>query len=592
MEIGERLDTLRTEMRREGYSAYLIFGSDPHMSEYPAARWNDRAWISGFTGSAGTVAVTRETAGLWTDFRYYLQAEGELSGSGIWLFKTGEPETPGLTEWLSTQLEEGATVGAAAETMSVEQSRRFTRELEARGLEFRAVPDVLDRAWKDRPDYPEEPVFQHDIRYAGKDRGNKLSRVRETMAEENADLQILATLDDIAWLFNMRGSDIAYNPLFIAYAFVWREQAELFADRRKFSKELLDLLEEEGIAIRPYEEVFEAAGSIPSGMRVLIDPAAVNRALFDRLPGTVTIRERPNPTTEFKAHKEQAEIEGIRSAMRKDGTAMVKFLYWLSHAALYGTQNEVSIAEQLREYRSMQPGFMGESFASIVAFRDHGAVVHYSPTPDSAYTIEGEGVLLIDSGGHYLDGTTDITRTVAVGETSPQQREDYTTVLKGHIRLATTTFPRGTRGVQLDVCAREPLWNRGLNYGHGTGHGVGYFLNVHEGPQSISQRLRDATVDPGMVSSNEPGLYRPGEYGIRIENLILTVSRFATPFAEFYGFETLTLCPLERKLIEPSMLDTAERDWINAYHRWVWEELSPRLEESERHWLEEQTTPL
>lgn len=592
METGERLEALRKEMEREGCAAYIVFGSDPHMSEYTAERWNGRAWISGFTGSAGTVVITANAAGLWTDSRYYLQAENELAGSEIRLFRMGQPETPEIVPWLSGELEEGSLVGACAETMSVEQSRRFSRDLELRGLTFKALPDLLDRIWSGRPGYPEEPVFQHDVRYAGTDRDTKLARLRERMEEEKADLQIIASLDDIAWLFNMRGNDIAYNPLFLSYAFVGKESAELFASRGKFSAELLDLLEEEGITVREYEEAFEAAGGIPPGKRVLLDPAAVNRALYDRLPNTVTVRERGNPTTEFKARKEQPEIEGIRSAMRKDGAAMVKFLYWLSHAALHGTQNEVSIAEQLREYRSMQPGFMGESFASIVSFRDHGAVVHYSPTPESAYPVEGEGLLLIDSGGHYLDGTTDITRTVAVGEPTGQQREDYTAVLKGHIQLALTTFPRGTLGVQIDACARKPLWDRGLHYGHGTGHGVGFFLNVHEGPHSISQKLRDVTIEKGMVSSNEPGLYRPGEYGIRIENLILTVPRFSTPFAEFYGFETLTLCPLERKLIEPSLLDARERDWVNAYHERVRNELSPQLEESERHWLAEQTAPL
>jgi Xaa-Pro aminopeptidase len=592
MEIGERLEALRREMQREECAAYLIFGSDPHMSEYTADRWSDRAWISGFTGSAGTVVVTAEEAGLWTDARYYLQAEEELAGSGIQLFRTGLPETPDIVPWLAGRLEAGQSVGAAAETISLQQSRSFSRELGARALYFRPMPDLLERIWKERPGIPLEPVFQHDTRYAGATRAQKLERVREVMREERAEVQLLSALDDIAWLFNLRGSDIAYNPLFLSFACIWTERAELFADRSKFSGELLELLEEEGIDVRGYAEIFSALADIPAGMRVLLDPATVNRALYDRLPETVTIRERQNCTTAFKARKEAAEVEGIRAAMRKDGTAMVKFLYWLSHAALHGTQNEVSIAEQLREYRSMQPGFMGESFSSIVSFRDHGAVVHYSPGPESAYNVEGEGLLLIDSGGHYLDGTTDITRTVAVGEPTAQQREDYTAVLKGHIQLALATFPRGTLGIQLDAYARKPLWDRGLHYGHGTGHGVGYFLNVHEGPQSISQKLRNTAIETGMVHSNEPGLYRAGEYGIRIENLILTVPRFSTPFAEFYGFETLTLCPLERRLIEPAMLEQRERDWLNAYHRRVWEELSPQLEEAERNWLAAQTATI
>jgi Xaa-Pro aminopeptidase len=592
MKIAERLDALREQMSSEGCTAYLVTGSDPHMSEYTAPRWGDRAWISGFTGSAGTVVVTAERAGLWTDSRYYLQAENELAGSGIELFKMDEPETPGIPAWLGDVLEKGAAVGTNAETVSLAQTRRYKDELEARGLTFRALPDLLDRIWEGRPDHPREPVFQHDVKYAALDRGTKLGRLRKRMRAEKADLQILAALDDIAWLLNMRGGDIPYNPLFLAYAFVREDGVELFADRGKFSADLMDLLEEEGITVRDYGEVFAAVEELAPGQQVLLDPAVVNRALFDRIPGQVEVRERTDATAEFKACKEKGEIEGIRAAMRKDGAAMVKFLYWLSHAAVHGTQDEVSIADQLREFRSMQPGFMGESFGSIVGFHDHGAVVHYSPTPESAYTVEGAGLLLIDSGGHYLNGTTDITRTVAVGSTSRQQMEDYTSVLKGHIQLALSIFPKGTRGVQLDAFARKPLWDRGLHYGHGTGHGVGYFLNVHEGPQSISQRLRDVTIQPGMVSSNEPGIYRPGEYGIRIENLILTVTRFSTPFAEFYGFETLTLCPLERRLIDPGMLTAREREWVNAYHRRVREELSPLLEETERNWLAEQTAPL
>lgn len=591
--IQERLSALRAEMNSDQVDAYLVFGTDPHMSEYVAERWRDRAWISGFTGSAGTVVCTASKAGLWTDSRYYLQAAQELEGTGIVLFRQGEADVPGICEWLGRKLPKGAVVGSYGWTISAELFRDTQQQLALYGLELRATDDLLDRIWNGRPEMPVEDVYQHDIRYAGQSRQDKINRVQQRLWNVKADYQLLSSLSDIAWLFNLRGNDIKYNPLFLSYALIGKEDVHLCVDRQKLSEELTSLLEEEGIKLAPYSAVEELLSTIlRTESRVVYDPAAVSYALAFQIASSAQPVEQKDVTTRMKAVKNPTEIEGSKNALVKDGVAMVQFLYWLQHSWQHGSLNEVSVGNALPQYRSRQAGFMGESFHPIVGFRDHGALIHYSADEDSAYELDGDGLLLIDSGAHYLDGTTDITRTVALGEVTPQQREDYTTVLKGHINLASARFPQGTRGIQLDSIAKHTLWKRGLCYGHGTGHGVGCFLNVHEGPQSISSKMIDADLEPGMLNSNEPGLYREGAYGIRIENLILTIEQFETPFGRFYGFETITLCPLEPKLIDPDLLTAQQRDWVNGYHHSVCSVLSPYLNTEERRWLEEQTAPI
>lgn len=592
-EIDARLKALRQEMQNEHLDAYFIFGTDPHMSEYVAERWKDREWISGFTGSAGTVVVTAEAAGLWTDSRYHLQAEQQLDGSGITLFKEGLPGVPSIQEWIAQQVAPGATAGADGSTLSLEKERSLKSGLAKYGIIFRSTPDLLDRVWTDRPAVPQEDIFQHDVKYAGADRRWKIEQVQKALETLKCDFLFLSSLSDIAWLCNLRGNDIAYNPLFVGYALIGLDSVFLAVDQGKLSDELASLLEEEGIRLVPYASVADLLQEqIRENERVAFDPAVTSSKLAAILHRYGSPVERMDVTTEMKAIKGQTEIEGLRHAMVKDGAAMVQFLYWISHAWEAGNLTELSIGEALPAFRSRQDGFMGESFHPIVGFRDHGAVIHYSATEESSYTVDGPGLLLVDSGGHYLDGTTDITRTIALGEPDQQQREDYTTVLKGHIDLAMARFPEGTRGFQLDTKARAPLWDRGMQYGHGTGHGVGFFLNVHEGPQRISTHPVDVAIQPGMVSSNEPGLYREGRYGIRIENLILSRELFTTPFGNFFGFESLTLCPLDPKLIDPQLLTPEQVDWVNSYHRRVCEALSPHLGRDERSWLEQQTSPI
>lgn len=591
--IQERLTALRAEMEAEQMDAYLVFGTDPHMSEYVADRWRDRAWISGFTGSAGTFVCTPKKAGLWTDSRYYLQAARELEGSGIVLFRQGEADVPGLCEWLGQGLPTGAVVGTYGWTISAELFRSLQQQLAVYGANLQASEDLLERIWNERPALPVEDVYQHDVRYAGQTRQEKIKQVQQQLWSIKADYQLLSSLSDIAWLFNLRGNDIQYNPLFLSYALVGKEDVHLCVDRQKLSEELTSLLEEEGIQLSPYRTLEELLkNTLRTESRVVYDPAAVSFALARHIGSLAKPVEMSDITTRVKALKNPTEIEGIRSALVKDGTAMVQFLYWLQHSWEGGSLNEVSVGNALLQYRSRQAGFMGESFHPIVGFRDHGAVIHYSAEASSAYELDGEGLLLIDSGAHYLDGTTDITRTVVLGEGTPQQREDYTSVLKAHINLARARFPQGTRGIQLDSIAKHTLWTRGLSYSHGTGHGVGCFLNVHEGPQSISSKMIEAEIEPGMVNSNEPGLYREGAYGIRIENLVLTVEQFETPFGRFFGFETITLCPLERKLIDPALLTVEQREWVNEYHQKVYRELSPHLNTEERRWLEQQSAPI
>ncbi|HDQ14761.1 MAG TPA: aminopeptidase P family protein [Sediminispirochaeta sp.] len=592
--IAERIDALRAEMRAEGVAAYLIFGTDPHMSEYVSPRWRGREWISGFSGSAGTVAVGLEAAGLWTDSRYHLQATDQLQGSGIDLFKEGLPGTVSLIDWLAKQLSPGSVVTAAAESIAVSRERALKAQLSRHGIVFRVGEDLLDRVWSDRPPVERQDVFQHDVRYAGVSRQEKLEQVRKSLWQEHCDYLFLSSLADIAWLFNLRGSDIPYNPLFLSYALVGREEAVLLLDPSKLSSELRSLLEEEGVEVVEYDRVKEVLEKkLARADRVRVNPETCNAelgALISSLCGTL---EKTDVTTELKAVKNETEVAGFRRAMVKDGVAMTGFIHWLRHGWEDGVElDEYSVGQALERFRSRQDGFMGQSFQPIVGFRENGAVIHYSAVEGRSARIDGPGLLLVDSGGHYLDGTTDITRTIALGEPSPEQREDYTTVLKGHIALARTRFPEGSRGFQLDTLARAPLWERGMQYGHGTGHGVGFFLNVHEGPQSISTRLVDVDIRPGMVCSNEPGLYREGRYGIRIENLILAEELFSTPFGRFFGFETLSLCPLERRLIDPALMSAHELEWVNSYHRRVFGELSPHLGQELRAWLEKATAEI
>ncbi len=592
MEARERLTALRSLMREAGLAAYVVTSSDPHQSEYPPAHWKHRSWLSGFDGSAGTVVVTGRTAGLWTDFRYYLEAEEALAGTGIELFRVGEPDVPDYPEWLADTLCEDDTVGFDELCVSVAATRNLESRLGPRGIDVVPGDDLVGRIWSDRPELPARPIRAHDVRYAGRSRGEKLSAARGEMDELGADHHLVSTLDDIAWLLNIRGSDVPYNPVAVAHLIVGRELAALYVDESRFAPELRTELESDGVTMRPYGEVAGDLASFPAGTAVLLSPEQVSVGLARALDPETRIVEHVNLSTPAKATKNAVELDHLRSAMVRDGVAMVRFLHWLGSAVDKGEVTELIAEAKLRDLRAEGERFVSEAFHTISGYRGHGAIVHYSASEETNARLERAGVYLVDSGAQYEDGTTDITRTVALGEPSEQARRDFTLVLKGHIGLATLRFPVGTTGHMIDVVAREHLWRERMNYGHGTGHGVGFFLNVHEGPQRISQRPNEVALEPGMIVSNEPGVYRPDQYGIRIENLVAVAEDESVGFGSFLRFETLTLCPLDRTLIDVDLLTAEERQWIDDYHRRVREQLLGHLDEECAAWLENVCAPL
>ncbi|GHT60780.1 Xaa-Pro aminopeptidase [Bacteroidia bacterium] len=586
----EKIQALRVRLQAEKIDACIIPSTDPHISEYPPEHWKTREWISGFTGSAGTVVVTLEKAGLWTDSRYFLQAENQLKDSGIELFKTGLPETPGLVDWLVSELSPGDAIGIEGAVFAASEAQSFIENFSEKGINVHTGFAPYSQLWEDRPARPTHPAFILPERFSGKSCREKIKEVTEILKKNNADITILAALDMIAWLFNLRGNDVAYNPVCLSYAVVSEKETVLFIRPEKLTQEVANYLYSQGIIIADYHKITDYIQSFalyPSPFTVLIAPSKINYGLYAAIPENCVKIEVPvHPVDTLKGIKNATEIAGIRHAMQKDGVAMVKFLMDVEKTLASGEKiSEVAIAEKLRHYRSEQAYYAGESFATIAGYGPHGAIVHYEANGESDAEIFPEGILLVDSGAQYFDGTTDLTRTVALGAVSDEMKKDYTLVLKGHIALATACFPKGTVGMQLDILARQFLWQNGTNYLHGTGHGVGHFLNVHEGPQSIRMNYNPTTLEPGMVTSNEPGIYRSGKYGIRIENLLLVVPCSSTEWGEFYGFETLTLCPIDTKLIDFSLMSSSETDWLNRYHQKVYEVLSPFLSEEEKNWL-------
>ncbi len=598
--VSQRIDALRRSMEKRGLDAWIAADADPHGSEYVAERYRARSWLSGFRGSAGTLVVTREAAGLWVDSRYYLEAESAIAGTGIELFKSGLPEVPEYPVWLADRLieqrgerpaAERPAVGVPASTTPISHVRALEGELARAGASVVPSDDLLDEIWSDRPGRPTAPVTEHSADFTGESRVQKLARIRDHIRERRAGSLLLSSLDDIAWLTNLRGGDVAYNPVFLAFLVVTLDEAVLFIDSEKLEPRMAEALAADGFTIAPYRAVRGyAANRMPEGS-VLLSPGKTAVELRTVLPDSRTVIEETDITTFFKARKNRTELEGIRNAMRRDGAAMVRFLRWLEESVPGGEVTERSAAAKLEQLRAGGYNYVGPSFPTISGFGEHGAIVHYSVDEESDVVL-GDGVYLVDSGAHYFDGTTDITRTVMLGRRSKRTAADFTVVLKAHIALATLRFPKGTAGVQLDAIARAELWRTLRNYGHGTGHGVGCYLNVHEGPQKLATRLSDVPIEPGMISSNEPGLYRRGEYGIRIENLVHTVEDESGDFGPFHRFETLTLCPIELQLIDTSLLTGAELEWLNSYHEWVREELSPLLETEDRRWLEEHTRPI
>lgn len=583
--IQERIRALRAWMKQAGVEAFVIPSTDPHLSEYVAPHWQSREWISGFTGSAGTVVVTREKAGLWTDSRYFLQAASQLEGAGIDLYKEMLPETPSIPAFLCTELQEGQTVGIDGTVFSTEAARSLKEELAAARIAVKSLPDPMDDIWTDRPPLPQAPAFIHELKYAGRTCAQKLEAVRAEMRRAGAQCLLLSALDEIAWTLNLRGSDVHCNPVVVSYLLIGEQEACYFIEPQKLTSSVRAYLEENGVACLPYADILAHLQELPAGS-LMLEPGKTNYAVRSAIPQQCRVIEAASPVALLKAVRNQQEIAGLRQAMQRDGVALVKFLKWLEEAVPQGYETEISIDRKLHELRAAQPLYMGESFDTIAGYGAHAAIVHYEATPETDIPLEPRGFLLLDSGAQYLDGTTDITRTIALGPLTEEEKTDYTLILKGHIDLAMAVFPEGTRGAQLDVLARMPIWQHRMNFLHGTGHGVGHFLNVHEGPQSIRMNENPVTLHAGMLTSNEPGVYKAGSHGIRTENLVLTVPAGEGLFGRYLKFETVTLCPICTRGIVRELLTPAEIDWLNQYHRRVYEQLSPSLDEDERLWLE------
>lgn len=592
--VPQRLAHVRQLMSREGIHALLVPSADPHLSEYLPGYWQGRQWLSGFHGSVGTLIVTADFAGVWADSRYWEQASKELKGSGIELVKL-QPGQPGPLDWLAEQTPQGAVVAVDGAVMAVASARTLSAKLQERGARLRTDIDLLQEVWSDRPALPDQPVYQHLPPQATQSRVEKLGKLRETLKERGADWHFIATLDDIAWLFNLRGADVSFNPVFVSFALISQQQATLFVALSKVDDPLRGVLEADGVSLRDYSEVAAALRAVPEDATLQIDPARVTSGLLDNLLPGVKLLEGLNPTTLAKSRKSLADAEHIRQAMEQDGAALCEFFAWLESALGRERVTELTIDEHLTAARERRPGYVSLSFNTIAAFNANGAMPHYHATPEEHAVIEGDGLLLIDSGGQYLGGTTDITRMVPIGTPSAEQKRDCTRVLKGVIALSRAQFPRGILSPLLDAIARAPIWAEGVDYGHGTGHGVGYFLNVHEGPQVIAYQAAPApqtAMQPGMITSIEPGTYRPGRWGVRIENLVLNREAGTTEFGEFLKFETLTLCPIDSRCLEPSLLTQDEREWLNAYHGDVRRRLSPLLEGAALEWLQARTAAI
>lgn len=584
--INNRIAALRAHIAQEQIQAFIIPSTDPHLSEYVAPHWQSREWISGFTGSAGTVVVTAKDAGLWTDSRYFLQAARQLEGTCITLYKEMLPETPNIPEFLSAHLQEGDCVGIDGKMFSAEEVEHLQKELKKSGIRIKSIADPMQLLWTDRPAMPLAPAFVYDTKYAGMSFTEKLPAVRQAMEAAGADSLLLSALDEIAWLLNIRGNDVHCNPVVVSYLLIEKDKVNYFVQPQKVTPELAEYFSANGISVHPYEEIGHYLNSF-NAHSILMNPAKTNYAIYSAIRPGCLIINGASPVALLKAIRNKQEIAGIHAAMQRDGVALVKFLKWLDEAVPAGKETEISVDKKLHTFRAAQPLYMGESFDTIAGYKEHGAIVHYEATPETDVTLKPEGFLLLDSGAQYLDGTTDITRTIALGPLTEEEKTDYTLILKGHIALAMAVFPEGTRGAQLDVLARMPIWKERMNYLHGTGHGVGHFLNVHEGPQSIRMNENPVALQPGMVTSNEPGVYKAGSHGIRTENLVLTVPAGEGMFGKYLKFETLTLCPICRKGIIKELLTAEEIGWLNDYHRTVYEKLSPDLNYDEREWLKE-----
>ncbi|BBU44284.1 MULTISPECIES: aminopeptidase P family protein [Pseudomonas] len=592
--VPQRLARVRQAMAAEGIDALLVPSADPHLSEYLPGYWQGRQWLSGFHGSVGTLVVTPGFAGLWVDSRYWEQAEHELADSGIELMKL-LPGKPGALEWLGDNVAPDGSVAVDGAVLALASARQLGERLKTRGARLVTDKDLLGQVWDGRPALPGNPVYQHLPPHATVSRAEKLAQLRQGMLAKGADWHFIATLDDIAWLFNLRGSDVSYNPVFLAFALINEKQAILFVGQDKVDAHLRQVLAVDGIEVRDYSEAGKALGAVPAGSRLLVDPARVTCGLLENRSAEVVLIEGINPTTLSKSCKGDEDLVHIRQVMEQDGAALCEFFTWFEASLGNEKITELTIDEQLSAARARRPGFVSLSFSTIAAFNGNGAMPHYRATEQSHAVIEGDGLLLIDSGGQYLGGTTDITRMVPVGNPSHQQKQDCTRVLKGMIALSRATFPRGVLSPLLDAIARAPIWADQVDYGHGTGHGVGYFMNVHEGPQVIAYQAAPApqtAMQAGMISSIEPGTYRPGQWGVRIENLVVNREAGKSAFGDFLNFETLTLCPIDTRCLLAEQLSKEEVEWLNRYHATVRERLAPLLKGDALAWLERRTTSL
>ncbi len=596
--IKNRISKLRTLMSQHGIDAYLIVSDDFHASEYVSDYFKARAYLSGFTGSAGSLLVMKDWAGLWTDGRYFLQAADQLKETGIELMKMGEDGVPTVTDYLEQHIPHHGVLGFDGRTIRVSLYQLMKEALQGKSATIQSDLDLVGELWTDRPAFPKEKVWVLEEQYTGKSTKEKLKNLRKTLDEKNADGMILATLDDIAWLFNLRGNDISYNPVFLSYAYIGQQLTILYRDEETLTEEAKQALKENGVEIRPYFQIYKDVKEIENET-IVVDEHGINIALKNSFAKDTTLINEKNHIFLTKAIKNETEQQNERKAHVLDGVAVTKLIYWLKKQQQDGTVTslkETDACEKLEELRKQGQGYLGQSFAPIVATGKNGAIVHYEPIKGEDENLEENNFVLMDTGGQYYYGTTDITRTVAIGKLTQQQKIHYTAVLRGHIRLAMAKFKYGSTGANLDVLARGPLWELGLDYNHGTGHGVGYLLNVHEGPNGIRMKEADrsvgVTLEEGMITSDEPGLYLEGQYGIRIENMILCKKDEETDFGQFMKFETLTLVPYEREAILPELMEEGELEWLNTYHERVFCEVSPKLTEAEKEWLKKQTEPI
>ncbi|WP_294266707.1 aminopeptidase P family protein [uncultured Chryseobacterium sp.] len=589
MTSKEKVAALREEMQKNNVDAFIVYSADPHMSEYLPQEWQERAWLSGFLGSAGFVVITKDKAGLWTDGRYFTQAPIELAGSGIDLFKDGMEGTPNYIDWIISEIPENGKVAVNAQATSHANWELLTEKLNAKNITLADLP-LLKEIWKDRGTPSKNPIFVHPVERAGKSVIDKIAAIRQKMEEQCATVHIISSLDDVAWTLNLRGSDVESNPVFLGYLLITKNDAKLFTDLDKLDVESRRQMDEAWVKMMPYEEFYNCLKAF-SNEKVLVSPNS-NQSIFEALKPDNEFIKAAVPGNLMKAQKNETELEGFRKVMVRDGVAMVKFLYWLTHNAGKETMNEYSIGEKLRGVRAEGENFVGESFGSIIGYKDNGAIMHYSAKKEGSKEVTNDASILVDSGGQYLEGTTDITRTLALGAVSEEFKRNSTLVLQGLIRLSMVKFPKGTRGVQLDAIARLPLWMEGKDYNHGTGHGVGSFMNVHEGPQNIRKDMNPQELMLGMVCSNEPGYYLEGEYGIRHENLIAVKESATTIHGNFYEFETLTFCPFFKDTIVKEILSEEEITWLNTYHKTCEEKLASFLEGEVKEWFLELVSPL